>query len=165
MRHLTKLLLFAALGFFLSQSASAQPGGGFGGGGAFGGQEQDQQQEQTPLSELIQGRWDIEFRVQYLSADPEAAGRWLEIEAEIFVNGDQIEGRIRDDDVIGEFRCMYDGKDRCQFGTLRFQNDDQDWQDFGFVVDRYGQRATGQAEWIDVETGEIRRFELRLRKR
>ena len=187
MRYLTNLLLLAALGFFLSQSALAQPGGGGGfggggfgggggrggggfggGGGGFGGGgfgEEEEQQPETPLSELIPGRWEIEFRIDYFSADPEAIGRYLEVEADIFIMGDRLEGRIRERDLIGDFRCMYDGHDRCQFGTMRFQGEDQDWQDFSFVVDRFGQRAEGWAEWINVETGEIQRYELRLRKR
>jgi hypothetical protein len=164
MRSLTNLLLLAAFGILLSQQTLAQLGGGFGAGGGFGGEEEEEEQQEIPLSELIEGRWDIEFRIEYFSADPEATGRYLEVQADMFVSGDQIEGRIREQNLFGEFRCMYDGKDRCQYGTMRFEGEDQDWQDFGFVLDRSGRRATGWAEWINVETGEIQRYELRLAK-
>ena len=89
----------------------------------------------------------------------------MEIESEMYVNGDLVEGRIQDKDLRGDFRCMFDGTDRCQFGTMHFQGEDQDWQDFGFVLDRNGDRATGWAEWINVDTGEIQRYELRFSKR
>jgi hypothetical protein len=173
-------LMAVAMTFALA--AHSQPGGGgfggggggFGGGGGGGGFGDDPDAVQTPepeqdneisASELLQGRWEIEFRIEYFSADPEASGRYLEVEADIYVNGDQVQGRIQEDSVRGEFRCMFDGARRCQFGTMRFQGEEQDWQDFGFELDRFGERATGWAEWINVENGEILRFELRLRKR
>lgn len=169
------------IGLVGSAAVHSQPGGGGFGGGGFGGggfggggfggrggpspEPEPEQPEEPPLSEKIAGRWEIEFRIEYFSADPEANGRFLEVDADIYVNGDRIEGRIQEPNIRGEFRCMYDGNNRCQFGTMRFQGEPQDWQDFGFVVDTYGERAEGWAEWIDIDTGEIQRYELRMRKR
>jgi len=183
-----RFLLTVFLGLF-ALGANAQGGGGFGGGGGgggfgggggggggfgggdtgFGGQDQgqgqDQESNEPSMEELLQGRWQIEFRIEYFSKDPEASGRYLEVYADLYVNGDLVEGRIQEDDIRGEFRCRFDGVSRCDLGTMHFQGEDQDWQDFGFVVERQGDRATGWAEWINAETGEIQRFELRLRKR
>jgi hypothetical protein len=178
MKFLTVRLGLLAAGLTFALAVQSQPGGGGGGfgggggggdiGGAGGGAQTPapEQNNEQAAAERLPGRWEIEFRIEFFSADPEASGKYLEVDAEMFVNGDQVEGRIQEQNVRGEFSCTFDGVERCQFGKMRFQGEDQEWQDFGFVLDRFGgDRATGWAEWINVENGEIQRFELRLRKR
>ena len=146
-------------------------GGGFGGGADAGGaQDSGGFQEQEAIGqdpdENIQGRWRIEFRIEYDSQDSGAKGRWRTVEAEVLINFNEVTGRIRGekDTEPGEFTCMFDGASRCTQGNLRFDSDEKEWPDFGFQIESEG-RAKGWAEHIDQETGRIRKYELIMRKR
>lgn len=161
MTSLKHRLSLGVLGILVSLSALGQGTGR----GSTTSTQRPAERSGDELLALLPGRWELEFRIDYFSKAPDASGRYLKVIAYIYVSGDEIEGKIRETDITGEFRCSWDGVRRCQGGTMRFQGEEQDWPDFGFAFDRYNDSATGWAEWIDVRTGEIQRFELRLRKR
>jgi hypothetical protein len=85
--------------------------------------------------------------------------------ADMSLAGQYVTGRIRDDDYPGDFSCSIDEYGRCIDGRLRFRSDDQDWQEFAFILDRDGYRAEGWAVFSDIHTGAVREYELALRKR
>jgi hypothetical protein len=115
--------------------------------------------------DAIPGRWRIEFRIRRHTDDPEATGVWRTVTADLFLSGQYVTGRIRDDEFPGDFTCSIDDYGRCMYGRLRFQSDDQDWQEFSFILDREGYRAEGWATFTDVGSGAIREYELQMRKR
>jgi hypothetical protein len=138
-------------------------GGGAGGGGNSGGREQD---EPPDPATAIPGEWQIEFRIERDSADSRARGRWISVTADLTVSGTQVTGRIRDRDAEGDFECSISPVGRCEQGRLRFTTDTEDWQDFGFVLDdRDSDRAEGWATFVDSASGQMRDYELIMRKR
>jgi hypothetical protein len=151
-------------------------GGGFGGGGRGGGESADAGEsesgavDQAPVGlepdEAVEGRWRIEFRIDYDSDDESASGRWRTVNAEVLMNFTEVTGHIRGerDTEAGQFTCTFDGNQRCWMGTLRFESDEKDWSDFGFELTADG-RAVGWAEHMEEETGRIRKYELTMRKR
>lgn len=142
------------------------PGGRAGGQGGQGGQESGNTGPQIPdLQEDIPGRWEMEFRVDYFSEDPEASGKWMDLDVDFYLVGQQVEGRINEGLIRGTTRCTLRPPSKCEFGTIRIDGETQQWQDFGFEVEAEGNRAEGWAEWLDHDTGETMRFELRMRKR
>jgi hypothetical protein len=162
-RHVVTLM--AALG--LMSAVHGQMGGGGIGAASLGLRTTGQSLgiEAVPNEEAIPGRWRIEFRIRRHTEDPEATGLWRIVTAEMSLSGIYVTGRIRDDDFPGDFSCSIDDFGRCLDGRLRFHEDEQDWQEFTFIVDREGYRAEGWAVYTDIETGAVREYELAMRKR
>jgi hypothetical protein len=96
---------------------------------------------------------------------PRATGRWLVVDANMWISGNFVNGQIRDKDATADFSCQIDGVGRCSVGRIRFRDENFDWDDFAFVVDRDGDRAEGWAIRVDPESGVTREYELRMRKR
>lgn len=167
MTKFARVLLLTLSALVLPFSAYSQMGGRGIGGSTLGFRTSGEQLgiDAVPIEDAIPGRWRIEFRIQRHSEDPEATGIWRTVTAEMSISGNQVTGRIRDDDFPGDFKCYIDEYGRCMDGRLRFHTDKQDWQEFSFILDREGYRAEGWAVFTDIETGAIREYELMLRKR
>ena len=161
----TFLIILTAL--VLPSSAYSQAGGGGIGAASLGFRTTGQSLgiEAVSNEDAIPGRWRIEFRIRRHTDDPEATGVWRTVDADLFLSGQYVTGRIRDDEHPGDFTCSIDEYGRCLDGRLRFRSDNQDWQVFSFIVDRDGYRAEGWAVFTDVESGAIHEYELQLRKR
>jgi len=162
-----RALLFTLTVLILPGSAYSQMGGGGIGAASLGFRTTGQSLgvDAVPIEDAIPGRWRIEFRVRRDSEDPEATGIWRTVTGEMSLSGRIVTGRIRDDDFPGDFSCSIDEYGRCMDGKLRFHSDDQDWQQFAFILDREGYRAEGWASFTDVESGAVREYELQFRKR
>jgi hypothetical protein len=160
-------LLFVLAALVLPGTAYSQMGGGGIGSAALGFRTTGQSLgiEAIPNEDAIPGRWRIEFRIRRHTEDPKATGIWRTVTAEMFLSGQYVTGRIRDDDFPGDFTCSIDEHGRCMGGRLRFHSDTQDWQEFTFILDRDGYRAEGWATFTDFQTGAVREYELAMRKR
>ncbi len=161
----TLLLILTAL--VLPCSAYSQMGGGGIGAASLGFRTTGQSLgiESVSNEDAVPGRWRIEFRIRRHTEDPEATGVWRAVTAEMYLAGNSVTGRIRDDDFPGDFNCFIDEYGRCLDGRLRFHSDDQDWQEFSFILDREWFRGEGWAVFTDIETGAVREYELAMRKR
>lgn len=168
MKTAAKALFSILTALVLQSSVEAQMGGGGIGAGTLGLRTTGASLgiEAMPNEDAIPGRWRIEFRIRRHSEDPQASGVWRIVVAEMTLSGTQyVTGRIRDDEFPGDFQCSIDEYGRCIDGRLRFFEDDQDWQEFSFILDREGHRAEGWAVFADRESGAVREYELYMRKR
>jgi hypothetical protein len=167
MSNLARALFLILTALILQSSVHGQMGGGGIGTGSLGLRTTGQSLgiEAVPLEDAIPGRWRIEFRIRRHTEDLTASGVWRTVMADMSLAGQYVTGRIRDDDYPGDFSCSIDEYGRCIDGRLRFRSDDQDWQEFAFILDRDGYRAEGWAVFSDIHTGAVREYELALRKR
>jgi hypothetical protein len=162
-----RALLFILTALVLPCSAYSQTGGGGIGAASLGFRTTGQQLgiEAVPIEDAITGRWRIEFRVRRSTEDPEATGVWRTVTADVSIAGPMVTGRIRGGKYPADFRCSIDEYGRCLNGRLRFFEDDQNWQEFVFILDRDGYRAEGWAVFMDIRSGAVREYELVMRKR
>jgi len=160
-------LLLGAMVAMLALPTLGQPGGGGIGTSSDGFRITGATRGIEPVSpeQAIPGRWRIEFRIRRYSDDPRASGRWLVVDANMWLAGIYVNGQIRDKEANADFSCRIDDAGRCSDGRIRFEGDNFDWDDFAFVVDRDGYRAEGWAVHVDRDTGVTREYELLLRKR